>query len=294
MIALVLAGLTNMWAPRQVDPWVQVWTELETLRSGKTSPTEADVLRRHLGDALGRAADGPRADLLDAGLEAFSGRDVTAAAARLCELEPSPFTTRELWLLADLAPHGPERARIILTALDAALPLADWQVLLAWNVAVDEARALRLEDTALPIQTRLHERYRAQWSAEDLALTYRFLGREQAAAQILEEAIRQERTAGRRPASLLERRGIHALGFGDEAEARDYLGQALAEGSDDSGLLIARLDLLSGKTENARCGFQALLHKQPPADWAWRGWGAALLPEPFVPPATMTLLPSSE
>jgi tetratricopeptide (TPR) repeat protein len=294
MIALVLAGLANLCAPRQVDPWAQIWTELETLRSGKTSSTEADLLRRHLEDALRRAADGPRADLLDAGLKALSGRDVTAAAARLCARESGLFTTRELWLLADLSPNGPERARIVLTAMDAAGSLADWQVLLAWNVAVDEARALRLEETALPIQMRLHERYRAQWSAEDLALTYRFLGREKAAAQILEEAIRQERAAGRRPASLLEKRGIHALGFGDEAEARDYLGQALAEGAEDAGLLLARLDLLAGKTENARCGFQALLLKQPPADWAWRGWGAALLPEPFVPPTTMTLLPSQE
>lgn len=293
MIAFMLAGIANLAAPRQADPWPQIWTELEALRGGKTSPTEADVLRKHLREVLERAANGPRADLLDAGLEALSGRDVTAAAARLCALQPCPFSTRELWLLADLAPRGQERAHIVLTALEAHGPLADWQVLLAWNVAVDEARALRLEETALPIQISLNERFRAQWSAEDLALTLRLLGREDASSRVLEDAIRQERDAGRRPAGLLEKRGIHALGFGDEALARDYLGQALAEGSDDAGLVLARLDLMSCSSENARCGFQALLFRQPPADWAWRGWGSALLPAPFAAPKKMTL-PSHE
>ncbi len=294
MIAMALAGFASLCAPGQSDPWALIWTELETLRSGRTSTAEADVLSRHLGDTLHRAPDGPRAELLSAGLEALSGRDVSAAAARLSALEPSPFTTREVWLLADLSPHGPERAQLVLTAMSAPAPLADWQVLLAWNVAVDEARALRLEETALPIQLQLHERYQARWSAEDLALTYRFLGQEKAADQVLERAMAQERASGLRPASLLEKRGIHALGFGDESAARDYLGQALAEGSNDAGLLLARLDLIAGRTDNARYGFQALMLEHPPADWAWRGWGTTLLPPPFGRSATTTLFPSHE
>jgi tetratricopeptide (TPR) repeat protein len=271
----------------QADPWAQVWTELEALRSGKTSAAEAEVLRGHLGDALHEGSGGPRAELLRAALEATSGTDVTPAAERLAALDPSPFSARELWFLGDLMPKGAARARIVLTALEADAPLADWQVLLAWNVAVDEIRALRIEETALPIQVRLHERYQAAWSAEDLALTYKSLGRWQAADEVLAQAIGKELDQRRQPAALWERRGILALGFGDETAARDYLGLALAQGSDDAGLLLSRLDLIAARGDDARRGYQALILGRPPPDWAWRGWGMALLPPPFAEQATL-------
>lgn len=285
MIAAAL--LAALLGSPQGDAWAQLWTELETLRSGKVSAAEAGVLRTHLGDALRKASDGPRTELLGAALEALSGRDVAPAAARLTALQPTPFTARELWFLADLLPAGAERARLVLAALEAQTPLADWQVLLAWNSAVDEARALRLAETALPIQLRLHERYRATWSAEDLALTYKALGEGKAADQLLGETIAREDAAGGRTADLWEKRGINSLGFGDEATARDHLGHALAQGSPDAGLLLSRLDLMAGKVERARRGFRALILGQPPPDWAWRGWGTALLPPSFVTAATM-------
>lgn len=287
MIVAWLVALAFLCAPRQVDSWAQIWTELETLRSGKISAAEVGVLRGHLGDALRKGAEGPRAELLGASLEALSGRDVASVAARMAALEPSPFSAREQWFLADLMPPGPERARIVLAAMQAPAPLADWQVLLAWNIAVDEARALRLEETALPIQLRLHERYQARWSAEDLALTYKALGQAKAGGDVLERAIERERVEGGNPAGLWEKRGIHALGFGDETAARDYLGLALAQGSGDAGLLLSRLDLLARRTEDARRGFQALILGRPTPDWAWRGWGLALLPPPSAEPATL-------
>ena len=293
MIAWTLVQLA-LCSSYQGDSWAQIWTELETLRSGKTSVAEASVLRGHLGDALLEGAGGPRAELLGAALESLSGRDVTSAAERLAGLDPSPFSSRELWFLGDLMPPGAVRARIVLAAMDAPTPLADWQVLLAWNVAVDETRALRFEQTALPIQQRLHERYLAGWSAEDLALTYKSLGRWKAADDVLARAIEKEQAEGRNPAALLERRGILALGFGDETAARDYLGLALAHGSDDAGLLLSRLDLIAAKEDDARRGYQGLVLGRPPPDWAWRGWGMALLPPPFAGPATMNRSPSRE
>ena len=33
MIAFMLVGIANLAAPRQADPWPQIWTELEALRA---------------------------------------------------------------------------------------------------------------------------------------------------------------------------------------------------------------------------------------------------------------------
>lgn len=288
MIALALALLTTLAPTPQSDAWAQLWTELETLRAGKVSPGEASVFRAHLGEALRLVPEGPRAELLRAALEALAGGDSQAVAGRLATLEPTPFTAREQWLLADLLPPGPQRARLVLTALQAPSALSYWQVLLAWNAAVDEARALRLAESALPIQLALHEHSRAPWSAEDLALTYRALDRCEAADEVLLEVIELEEAAGRRVPGLWEKRGINALGFGNEPTARDYLGRALAQGSNDAGLVLARMDLTAGRTRSARRGFQALILTEPPQDWAWRGWGTTLLPAPFTEPARRT------
>lgn len=277
----------------QADIWAQVWTELETLRTGKVTPAEASVLRAHLSEASRLGPEGPRRDLLRASLEFLAGREATAVSRRLSELDPTPFTPRELWFLADLMPPGGSRARLVLEALKAPTALSDWQVLVAWNTAVDEARALRLSESCLPIQKSLHARFQAGWSAEDLALTYRALGQSRSADDVLAEAIGLEESRGRRPAGLWEKRGINALGFGDESLARDYLGRALALGSDDAGLVLSRLELQEGNLDRARRGFLALILGKPPSDWAWRGWGSSLLPTPFVRPAPRTP-PSNE
>ncbi len=284
MRAAVLALLAVLGTARQGDPWAQLWTELETLRAGSAPAAEAAVLREHLVAASREGPDDARVLLLRASLEALEGRDVRGLASHLAALDPSPFGPRERWFLADLMPPGRERADALLSALEAPTTLARWQVLLAWNVAVDEARALRHAETTLPIQRLLHERYLAEWSALDLTLTYKALGDHEAAERVLADTIAREETAGRRPSRLWESRGILALGFGDERKARDYLGKALALGSNDAGLLLSRLDLMQGRTDSARRGFRALILDDPPPDWAWRGWGTALLPPAFAGP----------
>jgi hypothetical protein len=100
-------------------------------------------LRTRLAEAAEEHAGDVRGELLRAVLETRAGHDVQAVAARLASLRPDPFQPREHWFLADLLPPGAARVRSILTALEAATPPSRWQLLLAWNTAVDEARALR-------------------------------------------------------------------------------------------------------------------------------------------------------
>lgn len=288
MVGLLLSLIAAVSAPSQGDPWAQIWTELEALRGGVSSEAERGALREHLLEAARSGQPDPRRELLSASLEALAGRDVTPLARRLFSLQPSPFSARELWFLADLLPPGRERARSIIGALEGPTALQRWQVFLAWNSAVDESRALRYADSTLLIQSNLHARYQAEWSALDLALTYRAIGDRGAAERVLLETIAREESAGRRPHALWEFMGMVALGFGDECRARDYLGRALALGSSEAGLVLARLELQRGRNETARRGFRALLFDQPPPDWAWRGWGMTLLPPSFTPPAART------
>jgi tetratricopeptide (TPR) repeat protein len=283
----LLVGLAALGIPQQGDIWAQLWTELERLK-GEIPATEAAALTAHLHEALAEVAQDPRGELLRASLDAHQGRDASSIARRLAALEPTPFTPREHWFLADLLPRGPERAEAVLRALEAPSTLARWQSFLAWSTALDGARGLRFEEFALPIQLALHARYQAEWSASDLALTYKSLGEYDEADRILAEAIEREDAAGRIPRNLWEQRGILALGSGDEPRARDYLGKALALGSDDAGLLLSRLDLMAGRTERARAGFRALILGSPPPDWAWRGWGMTLLPPASDRPAAHT------
>jgi tetratricopeptide (TPR) repeat protein len=291
LIALVLALVAGLARGFQGDAWAQVWTELEALRAGKTSAAEASVFRAHLGEALRAAPEGPRSALLQAALESLEGRNVVTIAQRLAALRPDPFSPREQWFLADLLPPGAERTRVVLAALASPTVLTRWQVLLAWNASVDEARALRLADAALPIQANLYERYGDAASAVDLAQTYRALGQGQAADQVLAQALERELAAGRRPGELWEARGVNALAFGDESLARDYLGRALALGSEGAALRLARLELQAGRIEAARRGFRTLILDAPPPDRAWRGWGTSLLPAPFAPSRTRIPVP---
>jgi hypothetical protein len=116
-------------------------------------------------------------------------------------------------------------------------------------------------------------------------MTYRLLGDQAKVEQILCAAMEQEQAAGRPTHELWNQRGIAAQGFGDDRAARDHLGRALALGSEDAGLVLARMDLVAGRRAAARVGFRAHILNQPPPDWAWRGWGTTLLPAAFAEPA---------
>jgi hypothetical protein len=267
----------------QTDPWAEAWADLGALRSGTLSPAEASTARVRLEHRRSRLADGPRAELLAASLEALDGRDVGAVATRLYP-SSALFGTEELWHLADLLPRGMERTRTVIAALAPGSPVARWQAVLAWNVSVDAARALDLEAGALPIQLALHERFQDPATAIDLSITHRALGHGDAADLVLAAALRRAQQSETPAGDLWEARGINSSAFGDEQAARDSLGKALAEGSMGAALLVARLDLMSGRTDPARLGFGALVHEDPPPDWAWRGWGMTLLPTAFEPP----------
>ena len=269
------------------DSWSQVWSDLEVHRSQALGAPEAALVRSRLEAAAQAETSGPRLELLRVELEHLAGRDVRARAAALAELEPLPFTPRELWFLADSLPAGELRARLVLGALSGRAELLRWQVLLAWNAGVDEARALR-HRSALPIQEELHRRFPEDWSTIDLALTQRQLGLLRELSAVFEEALARAPTA-----ELWSNYAIATLGSGDERRARDYLGRALALGSDDASRVLGRLDLVQGRREAARATFRAIL-QAPPPDWAWRGWGTTLLPDAFAPPVTLSPTTTNE
>ena len=277
MRALLLVGWLQLSA-LQGGEWSTLWDQLERLRGSEPASAESAGLRVSLLAAAQARPLDPRADLLRAELEVLAGRRSSAVALRLAALQPDPFVPRERWLLADVLPPGPERAQQVLAALQGDEDLSRWQLVLAWSAAVEEARALRIPGAGLPIQERLYERCPADWSATDLALTRRSLGDERGADKLLAETIARETAYGRPTAALWTQRGIGALGFGDERRARDYLGRALAQGSDDANLVLSRLDLLEARVGAARRGFRTSILKWPPQDWAWRGWGMTLLP----------------
>jgi tetratricopeptide (TPR) repeat protein len=269
------------------DGWGQVWNDLEALRGRTLEPAEEALVRARLETAARAESGGPRLELLRVELEHLAGRDVRARAVALAALEPLPFSPRELWFLTDPLPAGEGRARCVVSALGGSADLLRWQVLLAWNVGVDEARALRYR-SALPIQEELHRRFPEEWSSIDLALTYRHLGMLRELGEVFEGALARAPSA-----ELWSSYAIATLGSGDERRARDYLGRALALGSDDAGRVLGRLELVQGRREASRATFRAIL-QAPPPDWAWRGWGTTLLPDAFAPPVTISPTTSHE
>jgi len=284
MIATLAAGLL-LGLQFQGDSWGPLWDQLDRLRAGEAPAADGDALATRLESAARAQPEDPRGQLLDAALRHRAGADVAAAAERLASLEPDPFDAREHWYLIELLRPGPRRGQLVRSALEESPELARPQLLLAWKVALDEARSLRFEQGALPIQRELYRRNPADWSAIDLALSLRLTGDFAGADRVLAEALEREAQAGRPGSELWFQRGRTALGSGDEARARDYLGKALALGSREANLALSRLDLIEGHLEAARRGFRTSILDSPPADWAWRGWGASLLPSPFAPPA---------
>lgn len=237
-------------------------------------------------------------------LGAFGGPDAPAPAVPLAPLPaeaagaPADDPADDLearWLRLGETPPSPRRAREAVALLEDTLgirgELSAEELRLVWDVGVQEALALRFED-ALGVQEALYALYPAAWSASDLELTLRRLGRYGEGDAVLAAQIAREEAAGGSTspvaADLWSQRGIGALGSGDERRARDYLGAGCARGSADACVVLARLDLAVGRLEEARAGFRALLVSQsetsatppPPASpWAARGWGLSLLPD---------------
>jgi hypothetical protein len=106
-----------------------------------------------------------------------------------------------------------------------------------------------------------------------------WLGRHEASDTVLAGVIATEEAAGRPTADLWSQRGISALAAGDNRRALDYFGRALARGSVNAAVVLARRDLDAGRRREARIGFRALSWGEEAGAWALRGWGLSLLPE---------------
>jgi hypothetical protein len=280
---LCLALVAALWSGEREEDWPTVWNDLARLEALGPQDEGVDELVAALAAVAREERGTARGELLSAHLDRRAGRPIARPEA-LAELRPDELSGPETWLLAGVLPAGPARVRALLAALERTPAPGRDELLLAWRSAVDEARALRLAECARPLQEILHERYRAPWSAIDLALTCSRLGDEAGVARVLGETIAHEEAAGRSSADLWSTWGNAVLGFGDESRARDYLGRALARGSTNAALVLGRLELDAGRLEAARMSFRPSILSERPAAWAVRGWGTSLLPAPHTPP----------
>jgi len=259
--------------------WAAVWRRLAVVRAAALGAQTRTVGLAELTQVAEEERGTPRGALLAAHLGRLLGTGGTLTPPAGAQ-RPWPYAGEENWLAAEVLAPSPERAAAARRALDEQQgPVPDERVRLAFDVGVEEARALRLE-SARGLQEALHRRYRAIWSALDLALTDARLGDYPAADALLAEQIAAEEAAGRTAGDLWAQRGTFALGSGDEAGGRDYLGLGVARGSSDAAVVLARLDLEQGRLSEARAGFRALLQDDPLSPWTPRGWGVSLLPEP--------------
>lgn len=290
-LTLLLVLATGPASGAQDQDWPRAWTELARLEALAPGDADADAiaaeLRRFAQAREGSPSttvDPARVCLLELRLDRWSGAATDDSQRALARLPLAGLTGPEAWTVAGELSPGPARVRAVQQALHTTPAPTRDQLLLAWNTAVDEARALRLEEGALPIQLVLQERYLAAWSAIDLALTHSRLGNVTALDTLLTGSIAREEAAGRPTAELWSRWGIAVLGFGDESTARDYLGRALARGSSDAALVLGQLDLRAGRLQSARNGLRPSILSDPPAAWALRGWGVSLLPPAHTQP----------
>lgn len=181
--------------------------------------------------------------------------------------------------------QDPSREAAVEHLLSGARDLTSEEVRLAYEAGVEAATELRLED-AIAIQSALHQAYRATWSAANLAMTLGTAGEFELADELLAEQIARDPSQA---APLWNQRGHLAQGRGADAEARAHFGRALAGGSSNAAMTLARMDLEEGRLSEARRGFRALLTEEPPHAWTLRGWGQSLLeaaPRPDPSPAS--------
>lgn len=179
------------------------------------------------------------------------------------------------WAAVAAMPVGRERAVRAAALLDASRGELSKGVLeLAWRVGNDEADALRF-DSAVPVQRALYEHTPALWSVSNLALSLNRLEGAAAAEDVLSRWLPEARSNER--ADVWSQRGTYWLGAGDAARGRPMLTRAIALGSIDATVVLARDDLGAGRTAAARAGFGAALLEREPSPWAVRGFGVALL-----------------
>lgn len=258
-----LAGLEGEWGAI----WRQVLAAAPDQR--------AEVAR---GVGLPEApADPVRQDLL----RALAGeRDAAERLARdLAGAEAWPLDGGESWLAGSVLPAGRVRSRAVLFGLrdSRAGELSPEFQRIGFEAGVEAAEDLRLEE-ALELQSALHAVARAEWSAENLALSLRLSGEYTRADEVLRRQIEEVRDT----ADLWSQRGLNALGAGDVDGARRLLGVGVARGSQDAASMLARLDLSLGRSA-ARSEFAALLSSagDEPGPWDLRGFGLSFTETPL-------------
>ena len=261
--------------------WEQIWLKLGRLQAMEAGAEGSRSLLEELEQVESTAPEGARRALLGAHLEAWEGSTVSLLPDQV-SLEG--LSGHESWLLVEVLPTSPQRAEAVLYGLSLTPTLDSHQLDLAWRTAAAEAGALRLESGARPIQSLLHKRYAAAWTAIHLSLSLMRMGDLDALNQVMGQVIAQEEAAGRSSAELWSQWGLAQLGAGNEQRARDYLGFALARGSSNAAIILGRLDLQQGRIAQARANFRPSLLTERPSAWALRGWGASLLPQAQTQP----------
>lgn len=133
---------------------------------------------------------------------------------------------------------------------------------------------------AIALQHLLHQKNGADWTAVNLALSLERVGDFDGA-----EAVLNEQAVGWWQPSpmIMTRQGLGLIARGRIEAGRARLSIAMARGSDDAEITLARLDLSSGRRLEALRGFSAVLSRSDAGAWSRRGYGMALLgPDPVL------------
>jgi hypothetical protein len=280
LAVLPALALASWREPDADDRWLSIWAAVEEWRAAEPRADAGPLLAsaQALGDPL-------RLDLLRALIAGAQDDGARAALGDRLGAVPGgatwPLSGSESWLAARVLPPGVSLGRCILAALDAGDGvLSNEQLTIAYGAGVEAAEDLRLGE-AIAIQRAVHARAAAEWSAFNLTLSLRRAGDYDGADRVLAEQIERAPSP-----EVVSQRGLNALGAGRVELARSLLGTAVARGSRDAALILARLDLAAGRIDAARNAFRALVAQEPPGAWALRGWGVALVESSVAAPST--------
>ncbi len=282
LIALLLLWVPCSAGSQDSEDWTAVWDAVGDWRARVESeqggvipePTKARELATGRGDSLRSALLGALIGEVVRGEN--SGRSLEREIQILPPDEHWRLTSRESWMALDALPTGSVRSEVARRCLE--VTTGAWspaQISSAYRAGVEAAEDLRLEE-AISIQQPLHDRVAEEWSAFNLALSLRRTGLYQRADRVLDEQIAKGASA-----DLYSQRGLNSLGSGNVKKARTHLGAALARGSMDAAVMLARLDLADGEFHSARAGFRAVLAENSTNAWARRGWGVAQVQRPL-------------
>ena len=320
LVGLLLVAATSVSSPIQEttgfpgsEVWREAWRDLADL--SRTAPNSAERRRIAAELAAFQARHERGARKRHDRPEAFRSR---VLGAHLAKLDDTPFRPvpepgvpiawlpGEAWLAARVCEPGVTRVAAIESALAEAGPAElGERVEFAFDLAAGEARDLHWDDAreiaralescvARAPAEHIPDAHRSgAKSAGLLAFVARMRGDHGEARTILERRLAST-TAPEERAGLLVESSLVDLADGREASARGSLGEALALGSPDAGLLLARSALSEGAVPRSRALFRSLVSDPeggtPPTP-ALRGYGLSLLADAGEAPATPRNLP---